>query len=320
MMRPLLAAILLSGLAVSPAAADATFESLAAGAQPIPRLDNLVWALTASCEAGDDTQRRQCRIVRDRRVAELSGVTLLVEGDRAAVEVGAWSAQKKSVPLTVASCIQCSGIEVDGKTWYLVGTNPTAPRLVRGKLVTALLHDNAQPIADEAAARAFAQRIQQARVQMLVKVPARPQIAIEGKPALALDIVGHRVISPCDGSIVQASHKSGPVEADRKQCAPVTRPAAADAPRVDALSASMIQTGMRPVVAAATACFEKYGVAGKAKLKLTIGGDGSIAAYAQEGEFAGTPTGECIDEAVKQARFPASKKAKTTISYPIHLR
>jgi hypothetical protein len=187
--------------------ADDSFETKAQCAQRIGSIEGLVWTFTASCDDGDDTEQRQCRKVRDARAAELAGATLLVEGDKKAFEVGAWNAQKKSVPVTLASCVRCAGVEVDGTTYAVVATNG-------GKL-----HDNGKQFPDEAAAKAFAKTVANARVQLLVKVPAKPKTQAGGKPAIALDVVGYRVIVPCDGSVVLASPASGPVDADKKQCA-----------------------------------------------------------------------------------------------------
>lgn len=191
----------------TPAAADDTFEAKAAGAQRIGHVENLVWALTTSCDAGDDTQQRQCRRVRDSRVAELAGATLLVEADRDALRVGAWNAQKKSVPIELAACVRCAGVEVGGTTY----------RVVAGK--DAALYDNARPFGDEAAAKAFVQSLANARVQLLVTVPANPKTVVGGKPAISLALVGYRVYAPCDGSVVVASPASGPVAPDKKSCA-----------------------------------------------------------------------------------------------------
>ena len=55
-------------------------------------------------------------------------------------------------------------------------------------------------------------------------------------------------------------------------------------------------------------------------MRITIGGDGAILALDQTGDFAGTPTGECIDTAIRKVRFPKSKRPKTTVNYPIVLR
>jgi hypothetical protein len=42
--------------------------------------------------------------------------------------------------------------------------------------------------------------------------------------------------------------------------------------------------------------------------------------YEQQGDFVNTPTGQCIDAAMGKASFPASKKQKTVISFPITLQ
>jgi hypothetical protein len=294
-------------LVATPAFADDTFEAKASGAQRLGRVENLVWAFTAPCDGGDDTQQRQCRRVRDTRAAELAGATLLVDADKDAFDVGPWSAQKKSVPLTLKSCIRCSGVEVDGKTYVVVGSHE--PKL----------YDNAKQFPDEAAAKAFAKSVANARVQLIVKVPAKPKSAAGGKPTVALDIIAYRVISPCDGSVVVANPKSGPAEPDKKQCGAIA-PGATGGTEVAQLSPALISDAMKPVVEAANGCFAKFGVAGKATLKLVIGGDGAVTKYDQQGDFVSTPTGQCIDSAVTKAAFPRSKKPKTSISFPIKLQ
>jgi hypothetical protein len=286
--------------------AEDTFDAKAAGAQRLGRVENLVWAFTAPCDGGDDTQQRQCRKVRDTRAAELAGATLLVDADKDAFDVGAWSAQKKSVALTLSACIRCAGVDVDGKTYSVRGAGD------------AKLYDNAKQFPDEAAAKAFTKAVANARVQLLVKVPAKPKAVVGGKPAIQLDVLGYRVFVPCDGSVVIASPKSATLDADKKQCAVIAP--GKDGPEVAQLTPALINDAMQPVVEAANACFAKFGVAGKAKLKIVIGGDGAVTKYDQQGDFVATPTGQCIDAAMTKAAFPASKKAKTSISFPIHLK
>ncbi|HEY5923430.1 MAG TPA: hypothetical protein VIV11_17240 [Kofleriaceae bacterium] len=324
-MRALVLFALLSLVVAAPAFAEDTFEARATGAQRVGRIESLVWALTAACDNGDDTHQRQCRRVRDARAAELTGPTLLLDADNDAFDVGAWSAQKKSVPVTLSACIRCAGVDIDGKTFFIVtdkDLNP--PKFEGGKLKTGPMSDTAKQFADEAAAKAYARSVSNARVQVLVKVPrqrASSMLKVDGKSVIALDLVGYRVYAPCDGSIAVASPKSGPAEADKKQCAAVAPIAEVkEPPKLDQLTAALISTGMKPVVDDAGECFKKFGVAGKAKLKITIGGDGAVAKYEQQGDFANTPTGQCIDAAMTKAKFPASKKQKTVISFPIVLQ
>ena len=317
------ALIILPFLAVAaPAHADDTFEAKAQNAVRINRVESLVWAFTAPCDAGDDTQQRQCRTVRNTRAAQLAGSTLMIDADKDAFDAGAWSAQKKSLPLTLSGCIRCTGVEIDGKTFYVVTDKDlTSPKFEGGKFKTAPMADSAKQVADEASAKTFARSVSNARVQLLVKVPAKPLTTIDGKQVVALDLVGYRVFAPCDGSIVLASPQSGPAEADKKQCGPVVAAAAGAAePKLDQLTPKLISEAMKPVSEAAQECFKKLGVSGSAKLKLQVAGDGSVLKYDQQGDFVNTPTGQCIDEAVKKATFPASKKAKTSINFPLMLQ
>jgi len=321
-MRALIILPLLVAASASLAFGDDTFEAKAQNAVRINRIDSLVWAFTAPCDSGDDTQQRQCRTVRNTRAAQLAGAVLLLDADKDAFDAGAWSAQKKSLPLTLSGCVRCSGVEIDGKTFYVVTDKDlTSPKFEGGKLKTAPMADTAKQVADEAAAKAFTRSVSNARVQVLVKVPAKPLIPIDGKQVIALELVGYRVFAPCDGSIVLARPQSGPAEADKKQCGPVVAAASAAAtPALDQLTPKVIGEAMKPVVEAAQACFAKLGVSGSAKLKLQVGGDGAILKYDQQGDFVNTPTGQCIDEAVKKATFPASKKAKTSINFPLMLQ
>lgn len=313
-------------LAAAPALAhaDDSFDARAQSAVRIRRIENLVWALTAPCDKGDDTEQRQCRHVRDTRLAELTGQTLLVDADADAFDAGAWNAQKKSVPLVLTECVRCAGVEVDGKTWYVTGVVAGAtPHFESGRLRPGELLDNGRAFDEEAVADAWAHAVSKVRVELVVKVAAKPRWTESGKNGLALDVLAYRVYTPCDGAIIVASPSSSPVEADKKACPSAPEPSAAEAgagPRVDQLSASMIDEAMKPVVDAAWKCYEQLAVTGKAKLKLSVTADGAVAAYEQQGDFANTPTGACIDKAAAKAKFPRSKKAKTTVLFPITLQ
>lgn len=301
-MRTLVAAAVLVGLAV-PAHAQAQGDDAFRSAQRVKRIENVVWALTATCDDrnADDTQHRQCKHVRDTRAAELAGATLLVDGDADAFDLAAFDARRKSIALTLSSCIRCAGVELDGKSWVVTGG---------GKK----LYANAKAFSDESAAKAWTAAVGSPKVQLLVKVPARP---VAGN-TVTLDIVGYRVYSPCDGSVIISSPASAPLEADKAQCHPV-QTTASDAPKVDQLTPAMITQAMNPVVEAVHGCYEQLGVAGSGKLEITVAGDGTVARYDQQGDFAGTATGTCIDKAFGKARFPASQKPKTTIRFPIRL-
>jgi hypothetical protein len=316
-------AFLLPLLASSVARADDSFESKAQGAIRVTRAEDFVWALTATCDKGDDTQQRQCRVVRDRKAKQLANATLLIDGDTDALELGTWSAAKKSVPMSLGACIRCNGIEVEGKTYYLTG--PGA-KLDGGKVRAQSLYDNARPIADEGSAVTWKNSVAGSRFELVVKLGDKKKQNVGGKDVLGFDILAWRVVNACDGALVIASGPSGPGTPDKKAC----RAAAggggggggntsADLP--DALTPTMVNDAMRPVVAAARACFNRMkSTPGKTKLEITINADGSIAKHEQVGDFTGTPLGKCIDDALAKTTFPKTKKASTKIGYPLALQ
>lgn len=307
-------------LVVSSAAFADSFETAAQGAVAVAHPEDLVWAVTAPCDQGDDVQQRQCRITRDRKAKQLVGATLLIDGDADALAIGAWSAAKKSVAVTLSACIRCRPIDVDGKPWFVTGSG--APRSDgANKLKAAVLYDNARQFVDEAAATAWTKAMARARFQLLVRVPTenRRRFAVAGKDGLALDVLAWRVINPCDGSIVLASLPAKAVEPDRRLCAEaggVVIPADAT---LEALTPAMVSEAMRPVVSAARACSARLKLTGKTKLEITILADGSIEKFEQRGDFDGTPLATCIADAMTRISFPKTKKPKTKIGFPVSL-
>jgi hypothetical protein len=67
-------------------------------------------------------------------------------------------------------------------------------------------------------------------------------------------------------------------------------------------------------------CYDKYDVAGVARVSVTIGKGGKITHASVTGEFAGTPTGECVAAAVKGASFPRFKGKPLSIGYSYLLK
>ncbi len=53
-------------------------------------------------------------------------------------------------------------------------------------------------------------------------------------------------------------------------------------------------------------CFRQHGKAGPADVKVEVAPDGSVPGALIRGEFAGTPTGACVQAKIKEATFPAS--------------
>jgi hypothetical protein len=310
----MLRALAIVAVCAGVAHADNSFEAHAQSAKRVHRIENVVWALTATCTAGDDTQQRQCRHTRDAQQAELARQTLLVDADAEAFDVGAWDASGKKIPFSITACIRCLGVEVDGATWYVVGTG--AQRSFKSDVLAAgPLGGGERAFRDQTEAAAWSRAVGNARVEMVVKVPSHPQWHDAGKNGLAFDIVAWRVYAPCDGAIVASSAPSAPVAPDKSQCVLPPRAPKANVPD---LSSSDIMGAMKPLVDAAKVCYSRFAVTGTARLHLRVLPDGTVGRYDQQGDFVNTPTGECVDKAAAKLEFPASKQG-ITIDFPLQV-
>ena len=121
-------------------------------------------------------------------------------------------------------------------------------------------------------------------VQLVVKVP-EAEAGVDGKNVFALDVVGYRVVLAVRRRRRGREPASGLLEADKKQCIRERRPQIA--PSVER-SAAMINEAMKPVVEAANECFDEFGVAGRAKLKITVAADGTMRATSSRATSRGT--------------------------------
>ncbi len=299
----------------------ATFEILASTAGSITRADllGLAWASAAPCTDGDDSEQRLCRAVRDRRMTTLRAGTWLVDGDSGALTVGEWSAADKLVTVSVAGCVAC--VEPPGGLYVV--SSATAPTFTGAVAQGATIHTSSLTLPDAVVARRFRTRAPALRTQFVVKVAAAAGgLWAQGdKRGLAVDILAMRVYDPCDGNIVVSSAPSGQGPVDATTCPAADKvPVRTDRPQRElptALTSKDIRAAMAPVEAAASECYDAYGVMGKVKLTYTVGGDGAVSAYEQQGDFIDTPTGTCIDKAARAVVFPKTQKRSFTFTYPI---
>jgi hypothetical protein len=91
-----------------------------------------------------------------------------------------------------------------------------------------------------------------------------------------------------------------------------------EAPPVHALTRSEIQAAMKAVQPKVGECARQFEASGSAELKVTVAEDGSVKAVNIGGVFAGTPTGGCVERAVKAAVFPPSSGLR--FDYPLAVR
>lgn len=123
------------------------------------------------------------------------------------------------------------------------------------------------------------------------------------------DLLAGALGGPSGGKKTSAAPK---VEDD----APAKKPAAAGSGAP--LAKDDIVKGMMGVRPKVQDCYQQYKVPGTAMVKVTVAPSGKVSTASVEGKFAGTPTGACVESAVKTAKFPAS--SGLTFPYPFPLR
>ena len=75
---------------------------------------------------------------------------------------------------------------------------------------------------------------------------------------------------------------------------------------------------MNSVLPKARECYAQFKVPGVANAKITVNPGGQVTAVNVSGKFAGTPSGNCVEGAIKTGRFAPS--AGLTFDYPVPLR
>lgn len=86
------------------------------------------------------------------------------------------------------------------------------------------------------------------------------------------------------------------------------------------LDRPQVQAAMRGIRGQVSRCYHRYKVPGLARVQIKIHPSGKVASARIKGIFAGTPTGACIQAAVKRARFSRFSGPAMKIVYPFVLR
>jgi predicted Zn finger-like uncharacterized protein len=84
------------------------------------------------------------------------------------------------------------------------------------------------------------------------------------------------------------------------------------------LAKAAVVAGMNGVKGKVSACYAQFKVPGLAMVNVVIAKSGKVSSSTVTGKFAGTPTGTCVESAVKTASFPPSEGLSTP--YPFSLR
>jgi hypothetical protein len=328
------------------AAGDSNFKSAAKqwevlafdAVQPgdIQGLGPYLWAFRATCDQLDnDLARRQCLGLRAVRQQQVSEKKFLLLGDKRSFLAGRFDPQQKGSILKIYSCFSCTGpIDAVGQPLYVVGQGE---KTVFGtQILGPVIYITNNPFsnADEAATWK-AEVAPRLRTEFIVRIPAQePLWSSGGVQGLAVEILGFRIYDPCTGKMLLAEPKAKSVPRDESACTgeallalqrardEANAPKSSDTgPKLPAkLTPSEVQSALEPATLAAQECHAVYGVAGEARFRITIAGNGTVTQVEQSGYFTDTPTGACMEAAIRATVFPQTQKDSTTVTYPFVLR
>jgi len=325
-MRGLLLFVFLAPLA----ARAQSWDDLARAAERIDAsaLPALFWAATAECDRlSDDMLRRQCLGIRLTRGVAATAKTYLVRGDATALLLGEWDASRAGVALTIRGCLACAEpIDVGGARRHVVTRGGVT---VDGtQVVAAPIYRGIRRLDDEAAARRWKARVfPRLRLELIVRAPAKPEVWTQGgRSGYFVELLGYRRHDPCDGTVLAAQPVAGTAPVDGSTCE-ADLPGGGHAPmRVPTsdppfqLSPEDVRRVLKEVNPAIYQCYDSYGVPGRADVYIDVKNDGTVRFVEVRGAFADTPTGTCVADAVKRARFPRFQRESMQIHYPYLLR
>ena len=316
-----------------------SWEVLAFNAVPIDTPQGLapyLWAYHETCENLDnDLMRRQCLGLRSARRVQVADKTFAMGGDTRSLLSGTYDPALKGSPFKVYSCFSCtSTIDAQGTPLYVVGQGDIT--VFGTQILGPVVHEMVSPFKTPEEAATWKKDVApRLRVEYIVKIQdEEPFWTRGGVSGVTVEVQGFRVHDPCTGKIVVALPKAKNLPADEAACTGEdllalqrARDAANAPPPVHpnsklpkSLTPKDVQTGLTPAIKAAQECFAIYAVAGEAKFRIEISGAGRVTEIEQTGYFKDTPTGDCMEEAIRKATFPATQKPSTTVTYPFTLR
>lgn len=322
-------------LAAKPAEAPASsYEALAKGAARTRDVATVLGAFVDRCDAEKrDLERARCRTTQAYLKSVLPQRTFSVPADDpAAISVSEYDAGVKGYRVSLAGCVACTKPVSVGRARerrFITLREPqkdaeSLPKAVEVSRST-LGFDNLVE------AKKWLDRVRPfLRAEFLFQ-PADSEWSFGPSRGYALKFVGGRIFNRCTGEVLTSQPPSvgladlptGSREDAACLDAGGTAPVAGrdddtklpgELPR-DAIADAM--TRIRPQV---FACFEKFKTPGTAQLTYVVAGNGMVQSIRVGGSFDGTPTGECVLDAGKNARFPRFKAPSQQFSYPFFLR
>ena len=346
MNRPLALALVL--LATPAAAADAAkpseptgnYETLGQGAVRTQDVTTLLSSFVERCTSEKrELDRARCRATTAYLRRSLPKRTFaFVTDDPAVISVSDYDAAVKGYHVALAGCVACTKAVAIGRAGE--------PRLITVKVPDKDAESLTKAVSLSRNTFGFdslpeaKQWLETERPFLRAEFLFQPDAGstewtFAGKSGVALKLLGARVYNRCTGDVLVSNPPSTGI-ADRPMpghedptCAgaksPVARSggadstAAADEPPPQ-LTKTLIADAMSKIRPRVFACYKKFQSPGTLELTYMVAGNGTVQSVVVGAAYAGTPTGQCVMEVAKDARFPAFKLDQQKFTYPFFLR
>ena len=320
--RGMKVALALLILMMAPQAHADKFEESLQEATMVPdsnALAALFWSADPKCDSLENSlHRSQCVEVSSKRRQEVSGKTFFVEGTSA---VSVQKAGKKAVKINVYASFS----KGEDESW-VVGQGA----VVKADTVPKTLHKNVtKKFKDEQYLAHWSQYVApRLKTEFLVQIPSNVKsFKAKGKSGFQLEVVGYRLFDPCSGDVLSAKPAAKRAPQDSASCENEPKfvrrtvvPKSNGPALPGQLSRKQIGDTLKALKDRGTVCRSAYGINGRGAFKFTIGKNGVIKESKQTGDFVGTPTGICLEDALKTMRFPEFRDKDMKVSYPVVLR
>jgi hypothetical protein len=316
----------------------ASYETLGQGAVRTRDIGTLLSSIIERCEGEKrEIDRARCQATTAYLRRALPQKTFAYTTDEpGVVEVSEYDASVKGYHVALAGCVACSKPVTVG--------HAKEPRLVTLKVPdkeaaslekAVTLSRNTFGFDSLAEAKRW---LDTERPFLRAEFLFQPQIVGDvwtyaGSHGVALKLVGARVYNRCTGDVL-VSKPPSTATADRPlpgredaACVAKARAAAeaAAAPpppddRLMQLSKTSIADAMAKIRPQVFACYQQFKVPGMIELAFVVAGNGTVQAISVAPAWRGTPTGSCVKEAAKDARFPSFQLDEQKFTYPFFLR
>ena len=322
----------------APAAdAAASFETLGQGAVRTRDIETLLAPFVERCENETrEIDRVRCQATTAYLRQKLPRQTFAFTTDEpGVVTVSDYDAAVKGYHVALAGCVACSKPITIGKAKEPRLITLKVPDKESDSLMKAVsLSRNTFGFDTLADAKRW---LDAERPFLRAEFLFQPQIVGDvwtyaGNRGVALKLVGARVYNRCTGDVLvskppstgSAERPSAGHEDASCKARPAAETVAATPPAGDDLPAqltkALIADSMAKIRPQVFACYKQFQSPGTLELIYVVAGNGTVQSVAVGPAFAGTPTGQCVLQAAKDARFPAFKMDQQKFTYPFFLR